>query len=59
MGAKPRTATDDGHPDCEMPDCDGSEGDETHAVRDPSGELLEMCNGCLNAGWSGAVEVLD
>lgn len=47
------------HPDCEMPDCDGNRDDETHAVRDPEGDLLEMCDGCLDVGWRANVEVLD
>lgn len=47
------------NPRCEMPYCEGTPDDETHAVRDPSGELLEMCDGCLDDGWRGTVEVLD
>jgi|GEM_PF-6640458 len=47
------------HPDCEMPECVGSPDDETHIVKDPSGEPLTMCEGCLNDGWRAAVEVLD
>lgn len=46
-------------PDCEMPECVGSPDDETRAVRDPSDNLLEMCESCLDDGWRGAVEVLE
>jgi hypothetical protein len=46
-------------PNCDMPDCVGVPGDEKHAVRDPEGEVLEMCDGCLNDGWRAVVEVLD
>lgn len=47
------------NPVCEMPDCVGSKDDDTHAVRDPSDELLEMCDSCLDDGWRAVVEVLD
>lgn len=47
------------HPDCEMPDCLGDSRDETHAVRGPGGEVLEMCDSCLDSGWAADVEVLD
>lgn len=46
-------------PDCDMPECVGSAGDESHEVRDPEGTVLEMCDGCLDDGWRGVVEVLD
>lgn len=45
---------------CEMPECKGEHTkDEHHAVRDPDGDLLEMCDGCLDEGWRQGVEVLD
>lgn len=44
---------------CEMPDCSHGPGRDVHAVRDPEGNLLDMCDGCLNDGWRGIVEVLD
>lgn len=44
---------------CDMPECESSPEQDTHAVRDPDGNLLEMCDGCLNDGWRAAVEVLD
>lgn len=47
------------NPYCEMPDCVGTEDDDTHAVRDPSETLLEICEGCLDDGWRAVVEVLD
>lgn len=46
-------------PNCDMPECVGEPSDDTKAVRDPEGELLEMCESCLNDGWRGVVEVLD
>ena len=49
----------DRNPNCEMPDCDGECDGETHAARDPSGELVEMCDYCLDDGWRVVVEVLD
>lgn len=55
---EPRTAQNS-NPKCEMPECVGSRDDDTHAVRDPSDELLEMCDSCLDDGWRGVVEVLD
>lgn len=47
------------HPDCEMPECVGDSRDETHAVRDADGNVLEMCDSCLDSGWAADVEVLD
>lgn len=47
------------NPDCGMPDCSGTRDDDTHAVRDPEDNVLEMCDGCLDDGWRGVVEVLD
>lgn len=47
------------NPDCDMPECVGTREDDVHAARDPSGELLEICDGCLNDGWRAAVELLD
>lgn len=47
------------NPRCDMPECIGSPDDDAHAVRDPSGELLEMCDSCLDDGWGACVEVLD
>jgi len=48
----------EGHPDCEMPRCLGSPDDELKAVRDPSHDLVEMCEGCIDAGW-GVGEVVE
>lgn len=43
-----------------MPECDENHSKENHhAVRGPSGELMEMCEGCLDEGWRQVVEVLD
>lgn len=44
---------------CEMPECVGASDAETHAVRDPSDEVLEMCDSCLDDGWRAVVEVLN
>ena len=52
-------AVDRSNPRCDMPECWGTSDDETHAARDPSDELLEICDSCLNEGWRGVVEVLD
>jgi len=46
-------------PNCDMPECVGEPGDEKRAVRDPSGELLELCDGCLDDGWRQVVEVIE
>ena len=46
-------------PDCEMPECVGSQDDETKAARDPSGALLDICESCLDDGWAEVVEVLE
>ena len=46
-------------PDCEMPECVGSYDDEAKAVRDPSDNLVEMCESCLDDGWRDVVEVLE
>jgi hypothetical protein len=42
-----------------MPECEGDGSDEVMAVRGPSGDLMEMCQTCLNDGWDAVVEVLD
>ena len=44
---------------CDMPDCVGVPDDTTKACRDPSGELVEMCESCLNDGWRSVVEVIE
>lgn len=50
---------DNPNPDCEMPQCVGSPKDETKAVRDPSENVVEMCESCLDDGWRGVVDVLE
>ena len=42
-----------------MPECVGSYDDEAKAVRDPSDNLVEMCESCLDDGWRDVVEVLE
>jgi len=43
-----------------MPECSGDKhSDDVHAARDPSEELLEICDDCLSDGWNAHVEVLD
>ena len=44
---------------CDMPECVGSGSDDVKAVRDPSGEVLEMCESCLDDGWAANVTVLE
>lgn len=53
------STTETRHPKCEMPECVGNRDDDSKAVRDPSGELLEMCDSCLDDGWHAVVEVLE
>jgi len=50
---------DNPNTDCEMPQCVGSPEDETKAVRDPSDNVVEMCESCLDDGWRGVVDVLE
>jgi len=46
--------------ECWMPECDGEHSQSTHkAARDPSGEIVQLCPGCLDEGWSTVVEVID
>ena len=40
-----------------MPECVG--GSELKACRDPSGDLVEMCDGCLDDGWRAVVTVVE
>jgi DNA-binding PadR family transcriptional regulator len=39
------------HPDCEMPICQGTPDDGVQAARAPSGDVLVMCDSCMDA-WS-------
>jgi hypothetical protein len=42
-----------------MPECVGSSADETRLVEDPTGDLLSVCESCLDDGWRAVVEVLN
>jgi len=44
---------------CEMPECVGDGTEEVVAARGPSDNLIQICQACLNDGWSANVEVLE
>ena len=45
--------------ECEMPMCVGGSLDDVHVVSDPQGEVLKMCDACLDCGWRGVVDILE
>jgi hypothetical protein len=57
--AEDTTPDDEPNPDCEMPNCVGSTEDETKAARDPSENVIDICESCLADGWGSVVEVLE
>jgi hypothetical protein len=49
-----------GHAKCDMDfACSGDVTDDVHAARDDNGDLIDICDGCLDEGYRMHVEVLD
>lgn len=54
------TETEQGNPDCDLPMCVGSPDSDTKVARDDEGhgDLIDVCEDCLNSGIAGFVEVV-
>lgn len=54
------TEVEQRNPDCDLPMCVGSPNSDTKTARDDEGhgDLIEVCEDCLNSGIAGFVEVV-
>lgn len=58
--ARHGTEVEQGHPDCDLPMCEGSPESDVKPARDDDGhgDTIIVCEDCLNDGAAAFVEVL-